>query len=96
MQSEAEKKFWGCPKLMENLLPFLDTYSIICLARVNTLLQIPYPILNTNTITNTKFTIPKYQLHYIQNQFLLPFLLELQLHHLPCSGPQACPGRHPG
>ena len=40
MVSEAEKKFWGTPKLMENLLPFLDTYSITCLAQVNTSLQI--------------------------------------------------------
>ena len=35
MASEAAKKFWGCPELMENLLPFLDTYSIICLAKVH-------------------------------------------------------------
>ena len=40
MLSEAEKKFWGTPKLMENLLPFLDTYSITCLVQVNTSLQI--------------------------------------------------------
>ena len=41
MPSESEKKLWGCPKLIENLLPFLDTYSIICLAKVNSLSQIP-------------------------------------------------------
>ena len=35
MESEAAKKFWGCPELMENLLPFLDTYSIICLAKAH-------------------------------------------------------------
>ena len=35
MASEAAKKFWGCPELMENLLPFLDTYSIICLAKAH-------------------------------------------------------------
>ena len=53
MLSEAEKKFWGCPKLIENLLPFLDTYSIICLAQVDAPPQIPC------TILNTKFAIPK-------------------------------------
>ena len=35
MVSEAEKKFWGCPELVESLLPFLDTYSAICLARAH-------------------------------------------------------------
>ena len=25
MLSEAERKFWGCPELVESLLPFLDT-----------------------------------------------------------------------
>ena len=35
MASEAEKKFWQCPELVENLLPFLDTYSIICLAKAH-------------------------------------------------------------
>ena len=80
MLSEAEKKFWGCPKLIENLLPFLDTYSIICLAQVDAPSQIPC------TILNTKFAIPK------PSTVSLP---GLQL-HLHCSGLQACPGRHPG
>ena len=35
MASEAEKKFWQCPELVENVLPFLDTYSIICLAKAH-------------------------------------------------------------
>ena len=35
MLSEAAKKFWGCPELMENLLSFLDTFSIISLAKAH-------------------------------------------------------------
>ena len=35
MSSETEKKLWQCPELLENLLPFLDTYSIICLAKAH-------------------------------------------------------------
>ena len=35
MSSETEKMFWGCPELLENLLPFLDPYSIICLAQAH-------------------------------------------------------------
>ena len=36
MVGEAEKKFWGCPELVENLIPFMDFYSIFCLTQVNT------------------------------------------------------------
>ena len=32
MASEAEKKFWECPELVEHLLPFLDTLSLVNLA----------------------------------------------------------------
>ena len=39
MASDAAKKFWGCPELMENLLPFLDTFSIICLAKAHKIVQ---------------------------------------------------------
>ena len=67
MLSKAEKEFWGCPKLIEILLPFLDTYSIICLAQVNTPSQI------SHTTPNTKYTIPKFKVQPIQNQFLLSF-----------------------
>ena len=35
MLSEAEKKFWGCPELVERLLPFLDTYSTVCLVQAH-------------------------------------------------------------
>ena len=35
MPSEAEKKFWGCPELVENLFPFLDTNSISCLTQAH-------------------------------------------------------------
>ena len=35
MMSEAEKRFWGCPELVESLLPFLDSYSTICLAQAH-------------------------------------------------------------
>ena len=35
MLSEAEIKFWGCPELVESLLPFLDTFSTICLAQAH-------------------------------------------------------------
>ena len=35
MLGEAEKKFWGCPELVDSLIPFLDTYSTICLARAH-------------------------------------------------------------
>ena len=35
MSNETENKFWQCPELVENLLPFLDTYSIICLAKAH-------------------------------------------------------------
>ena len=35
MLSEAERKFWSCPELLENLLPFLDPYSITCLAKAH-------------------------------------------------------------
>lgn len=33
--NETEKKFWQCPELVENFLTFLDTYFIICLAKVH-------------------------------------------------------------
>ena len=41
MISEAEKKFWGCPELVDNLIPFMDVYSILRLTQVDTLSQIP-------------------------------------------------------
>ena len=31
--SEAEKKFWNCPKLVENLLPHLDLKSLALLLK---------------------------------------------------------------
>ena len=34
MSHEAEKKFWWCPELTEMVLPFLDSYSTIQLAKV--------------------------------------------------------------
>ena len=30
----AEKQFWGCPELVEGLLPFMDTLSIRRLVQV--------------------------------------------------------------
>ena len=33
--SEAEKRFWGCPELVENLLPFLDTLSLVRLIQAH-------------------------------------------------------------
>ena len=81
MVSENEKKFWGCPKLMENLLPFLDTHSTICLAKVNTLSKIPNKLSlvpNTRsqiskTLMNTKNTISKeYHIQYfLANYFTI-------------------------
>ena len=99
MVSETEKKFWGCPKLMEKLLPFLDTYSIICLAKVNTLSK----ILNTlSQVPNSRSQISKI-LSWIPRtpypipiSFSHPFLDNYTLHYLPCSGPQACPRPCPG
>ena len=35
MLGEAQKKFWGCPELVDSLIPFLDTYSTICLAQAH-------------------------------------------------------------
>ena len=35
MLSEAEKKVWGCPELLESLLLFLDPDSLICLAKAH-------------------------------------------------------------
>ena len=32
-QSDAEKKFWGCPELVEHLLSFLDLRSTLHLAK---------------------------------------------------------------
>ena len=61
MVGEAEKKFWGCPELVENLIPFMDFYSIFCLTQVNTLSQIqntPSQILSTpSQIPNTPYPI---------------------------------------
>ena len=34
MPSEAEKKFWKCPELVDSVLPFLDSYSTLQLAKV--------------------------------------------------------------
>ena len=58
MPSEAEKEFWGSPKLIENLLLFLDTYSINCLAQVNTPSQ----------ISHASSYNPKYQIHNPKHQ----------------------------
>ena len=35
MGSEAEKKFWGCPELVENLLPSMDTLSLLRLVQAH-------------------------------------------------------------
>ena len=35
MISEAEKRFWECPELVENLLPFLDTLSLVRLVKAH-------------------------------------------------------------
>ena len=35
--TEAERKFWATPELVETLLPFLDVKSILCLARCHQL-----------------------------------------------------------
>ena len=34
MARAAEKQFWGCPELVEGLLPFMDTLSIRRLVQV--------------------------------------------------------------
>ena len=34
MAGAAEKQFWGCPELVEGLLPFMDTLSIRRLVQV--------------------------------------------------------------
>ena len=34
MARAAEKQFWGCPELVEGLLPFMDTLSIRRLLQV--------------------------------------------------------------
>ena len=34
MPSEAQKKFWKCPELVDSVLPFLDSYSTLQLAKV--------------------------------------------------------------
>ena len=41
MVGEAEKKFWGCPELVENLVENLDNYSLFKLTQVDTPSQIP-------------------------------------------------------
>ena len=35
MLSEAEKKVWGCPELLERLLVFLDPDSLVSLAEAH-------------------------------------------------------------
>ena len=35
MSREAQEKFWGCPELIEMVLPFLDSYSTLQLAQVH-------------------------------------------------------------
>ena len=35
MPCEAEKKFWKCPELVDSVLPFLDSYSTLQLAKVS-------------------------------------------------------------
>ena len=35
MSRENEKKFWGCPELVEMVLPFLDSYSTLELAKAS-------------------------------------------------------------
>ena len=41
MVGEAEKKFWGCPELVDNLIPFMDFYSLFKLTQVDIPSQIP-------------------------------------------------------
>ena len=41
MVGEAEKKFWGCPELVDHLIPFMDNYSLFKLTQVDTPSQIP-------------------------------------------------------
>ena len=41
MVGEAEKKFWGCPELVENLVENLTIYSLHKLTQVDTPSQIP-------------------------------------------------------
>ena len=36
-KTEAERKFWGSPELVDTLLPFLDVKSILCLAECHQL-----------------------------------------------------------
>ena len=104
MPSEAEKKFWGCPELVENLIPFMDFYAIVCLTQVDTLSQIPITssqipsipakIPSTPTqIPSTPFQMPS-NLHPILFPVSLPFLdtCSIMLH----TGAQACPGCCPG
>ena len=53
MPSEAQKKFWKCPELVDSVLPFLDSYSTLQLAKVcpmrkkNTVPMI-FDVLNSN------------------------------------------------
>ena len=40
MARAAEKQFWGCPELVEGLLPFMDTLSIRRLVQVAIILAL--------------------------------------------------------
>ena len=35
MSREAQEKFWGCPELIEMVLPFLDSYATLQLAKAS-------------------------------------------------------------
>ena len=35
MSHEAERRFWQCPELVEKVLPFLDSYSTLQLAKAS-------------------------------------------------------------
>ena len=45
MARAAEKQFWGCPELVEGLLPFMDTLSVRRLVQVSNILALPYRLL---------------------------------------------------
>ena len=40
MARAAEKQFWGCPELVEGLLPFMDTLSVRRLVQVSNILAL--------------------------------------------------------
>ena len=42
MPGEAERKFWKCPELVEKVLPFLDSYSTLQLAKVGLFIKYGY------------------------------------------------------